>query len=85
MEIIVGSYLMPHRLNYEFYVRYKFDDTVRAEHDEEAIREWGKTHNLDDANVTIVSKEWVKGGFKLTLEVDKPVKVDLSSQESERQ
>lgn len=57
------------KLKYRIAVRYESDHFVEADSPEEAIQGWQKEMGLDHIPYKIKEQEWIKGGFRLVLEL----------------
>lgn len=57
------------KLRYRIAVSYESNHFVEAHSPEEAIRMWQKEMRLDHIPYKLKEQEWIKGGFRLVLEL----------------
>lgn len=57
------------KLKYRIAVKYESDHFVEADSAEEAVALWQKELNLEHLPYRFKEKEWIKGGFRLVIEL----------------
>jgi hypothetical protein len=57
------------RLRYRIAVRYESNHFIEADNPEEAIKLWQQEMGLDHIPYKVKEQEWIKGGFRLVLEL----------------
>ncbi|HEY9686345.1 MAG TPA: hypothetical protein V6C52_05155 [Coleofasciculaceae cyanobacterium] len=57
------------KLRYRIAVSYESNHFVEADSPEEAVQIWQKEMMLDHVPYKIKAQEWIKGGFRLVLEL----------------
>lgn len=57
------------KLKYRIAVRYESNHPVEAESPEDAIQIWQKEMRLDHIPYKLKEQEWIRGGFRLVLEL----------------
>jgi len=60
---------MKEKLRYRIAVKYESDQFIEAESPAEAIALWQHDLKLEHVSYKVREKEWIKGGFKLVLEL----------------
>jgi len=60
---------MKEKLRYRIAVKYESDHFIEAESVEEAIETWQRELKLEHLPYKVREKEWIKGGFKIVLEL----------------
>ena len=57
------------QLSYRIAVRYESNHPIVADSPEEAIQAWQREFKIEHIPYRLKEKEWVKGGYRLVLEL----------------
>jgi hypothetical protein len=57
------------KLRYRIAVRYESNHFIEADNAEKAIQIWQQEMNMSHIPYAIKEQEWIKGGFRLVLEI----------------